>query len=98
MDLQARLTTAAAAARSAGAELLRQRGRAGVREKGRFDLVTDADVAAQRIIQETLTSAYPGDAFLGEESGKQSTQFPADQYVWVVDPLDGTTNFVHDHP
>lgn len=97
-DLEARLEVAERAARAAGAELLRQRGTAGVREKGRFDLVTDADVAAQRIIQETLAAAYPEDAFLGEESGQGPGEYPPGRAVWVVDPLDGTTNYIHDNP
>jgi myo-inositol-1(or 4)-monophosphatase len=109
IDLNPRLAKAAQAARAAGAELLRQRGRFAIREKGRFDLVTDADVAAQRLIQEILASAFPGDGFMGEE-GRAVTvrertpdRFPAgsaqpNQPVWVVDPLDGTTNYVHDNP
>jgi len=98
IDRKARLEVAERAARAAGAELLRQRGRASVREKGRFDLVTDADVAAQRVIQEELAAAYPDDAFLGEECNTQSAAYAPGQAVWVVDPLDGTTNYVHDNP
>ncbi|MBI1830837.1 MAG: inositol monophosphatase [Planctomycetes bacterium] len=70
-----------------------------VREKGRFDLVTDADVASQRAIHSYLASVFPDHAFLGEEEGAAKGRPPADAPpTWIVDPIDGTTNYVHDFP
>jgi myo-inositol-1(or 4)-monophosphatase len=70
-----------------------------VKEKGRFDLVTDADVASQRVIQAHLASLFPEHAFLGEEEGAgKSRPAPDAPPTWIVDPIDGTTNYVHDFP
>src|SRR5271165_566709 len=70
-----------------------------VREKGRFDLVTDADVASQRAIQDYLGKRFPSHAFLGEEEGGRQSRFAVDAPpTWIVDPIDGTTNYVHDCP
>lgn len=66
-----------------------------VKKKGRIDLVTEADVAAEKKIISVLSKAFPDDSFLGEESGKT----PADsKRLWVIDPIDGTTNFSHRFP
>jgi myo-inositol-1(or 4)-monophosphatase len=84
------------AARLAGAVLLDWAGRFQVREKGRSDLVTEADLASQDIIRATLLSAFPKHGFLGEEGGGKPSE---DQgFRWIVDPLDGTTNYVHGIP
>lgn len=70
-----------------------------VKEKGRFDLVTDADVASQRTIQTYLTSRFPDHAFLGEEEGAGKARPASDAApTWIIDPIDGTTNYVHDCP
>ncbi len=70
-----------------------------VKEKGRFDLVTDADVASQRAIHSHLTSLFPEHAFLGEEENVSKSRPAADAPpTWIVDPIDGTTNYVHDCP
>jgi myo-inositol-1(or 4)-monophosphatase len=69
-----------------------------VREKGRCDLVTDADVASQRTIAEYLAGRYPSHAFLGEEEGRHHRPGPDAPPTWIVDPIDGTTNYVHDCP
>ncbi len=70
-----------------------------VREKGRFDLVTDADLASQKTIEAYLSGRFSGHAFLGEEDvgnkGRPGTDAPP---TWIVDPIDGTTNYVHDCP
>jgi len=70
-----------------------------VREKGRFDLVTDADLASQKTIHQYLLGKFPGHEFLGEEDvsakGRVKTDGPP---TWIVDPIDGTTNYVHDCP
>ncbi len=71
-------------------------GRFGVHEKGPADLVTEADWAAQEAIRKAVLSACPGHHFVGEESDAEP-RFDA-EYCWVVDPLDGTTNFVHQVP
>jgi myo-inositol-1(or 4)-monophosphatase len=70
-----------------------------VRSKGRFDLVTDADVASQRAIHAYLLDRFPDHAFLGEEEGTSKTRPGADAPpTWIVDPIDGTTNYVHNLP
>ena len=61
------------------------------------DFVTEVDHASEKAIIETLLTAYPGHGILAEESG--STQGAQDSdYVWIIDPLDGTTNFIHGFP
>jgi myo-inositol-1(or 4)-monophosphatase len=70
-----------------------------VRNKGRFDLVTDADVASQRAIQGYLAERFPGHAFLGEEELIESPVAGGRSApTWIVDPIDGTTNYVHGFP
>lgn len=88
------------AARSAGETLLRFRNVFQISEKGRFDLVTDADHAAQQVIREILYRDHPAIAFLGEETetSERERLLVAEHPIWVVDPLDGTTNYVHGLP
>ena len=86
------------AARLGGQILLEWRGRFHVREKGPFDLVTEADLEAQRAIKSCLLSTFPDHSFLGEEdtSDTRATLQPGiASGCWIVDPLDGTTNYVH---
>src|SRR5438874_1980428 len=93
------LDAAREAARRAAAVLEEWRQRFQVREKARFDLVTDADLASQRTIQEFLAGRFPGHGFLGEEDkSPQARPGPDAPPTWIVDPLDGTTNYVHDCP
>lgn len=97
------LTVAIDAARRGGAELERWRGKFSVKEKGRADLVTDADTASQNIIKGVLLGSFPDHLFIGEEEsvGKspEDVRPPADAPpAWVVDPLDGTANYAHDVP
>jgi myo-inositol-1(or 4)-monophosphatase len=93
------LATARDAAREAARVLEEWRPRFQVREKGRFDLVTDADVSSQRTIRELIGSRYPDHRFLAEEEGASGLQPDASgPPTWIVDPLDGTTNYVHDCP
>lgn len=87
------LDVARQAARAGGRELMSWQGRFAVREKGPADLVTEADLAAQTAIREVLLSAFPDHGFLGEEEGASTVG--RDGYRWIVDPLDGTTNYVH---
>jgi myo-inositol-1(or 4)-monophosphatase len=68
-----------------------------VNTKSPNDFVTEVDQAAENIIIETLLGAYPGHAILAEESGR--TRGAKDsEYLWIIDPLDGTTNFIHGLP
>jgi myo-inositol-1(or 4)-monophosphatase len=92
------LKTCEAAARAGGRELLAWRGRFETREKAPADLVTDADVASQAAIRKVVATRFPDHLFLGEENTIKSDAFEADEYVWLVDPLDGTTNYVHGYP
>jgi myo-inositol-1(or 4)-monophosphatase len=94
------LNTAIKAARTAGG-IINQASRdldlIKVNSKGPNDFVTEVDQAAERAIIETLLSAYPGHGILAEESG--NTRGAKDsEYVWIIDPLDGTTNFIHGLP
>jgi myo-inositol-1(or 4)-monophosphatase len=92
------LETCENAARAGGRELLAWRGRFQTREKGVADLVTDADLASQRAIQEAISAKFPDHAFVGEEQFDSVQSHCAGQPTWVVDPLDGTTNYVHGYP
>jgi myo-inositol-1(or 4)-monophosphatase len=89
-------------ARDAGAILSDRLGRAlTISNKGDIDLVTEADLAAEKLIIERIKSHYPRHAILAEESG---TTAGADQisgqteWQWIIDPLDGTTNYAHGYP
>jgi myo-inositol-1(or 4)-monophosphatase len=87
------------AARRGAAVLERWRGEFQVREKARFDLVTEADVGSQQAIRGYLEGRFPDNGFLGEEGeGAKARPAPDAPPTWVVDPLDGTTNYVHDCP
>jgi myo-inositol-1(or 4)-monophosphatase len=97
--LAAYLDAAREAARRAAAVLEDWRQRFTVREKARFDLVTDADLASQKAVQAYLAGRFPDHAFLGEEDKSAHGRPPADAPpTWIVDPLDGTTNYIHDCP
>lgn len=67
-----------------------------VSAKSAGDFVSRADIAAEKIIKEELTEARPTYGWLGEESGEIAGQDPTRR--WIVDPLDGTTNFLHGLP
>jgi myo-inositol-1(or 4)-monophosphatase len=68
-----------------------------VGSKGANDFVTEVDQAAEQAIIEVLLQAYPGHGILAEESGREHGARDSD-YVWIIDPLDGTTNFIHGFP
>jgi myo-inositol-1(or 4)-monophosphatase len=93
MDLNHFCDVAECAARRAGAILMEMADTISVREKGRGDLVTSADFASQEAIRETLLGAFPAHTFLGEES--RGERPAAGEFHWIVDPLDGTSNYVH---
>lgn len=77
------------------AELIKARTLAGEqRKKGKFDYVTAVDVKVQEFIQERLKESYPQVDFLGEE---QSEYHLDREQLWILDPIDGTTNFIHDY-
>ena len=89
------------AARAGGAVLLEKFGRVVTREKGPADLVTEADLASQETVRQVVLAAFPDHEVLGEEGHSPHTARPtADgpRFRWVVDPLDGTTNYVHRVP
>jgi myo-inositol-1(or 4)-monophosphatase len=98
--LRSPLETASEAARIGGKILLDQLGKAKVRQKGPADLVTDADVASQHAIESIIRVRFPQHEFLGEESTSEDRQraMASGKPMWIVDPLDGTANFVHKLP
>ena len=99
-DMHPMLTTAVKAARRAGTIINR-----GARDldlltvtaKGPKDFVSEIDHNAEAAIVETLLSAYPDHAILAEEGTNKGAN-PDSEYVWIIDPLDGTTNFLHGFP
>ncbi|MEP6568550.1 MAG: inositol monophosphatase family protein [Acidobacteriota bacterium] len=89
-------------ARDAGAVLADRFGRAlQVSNKGDIDLVTESDLASEKLIIERIKSHYPRHAILAEESGA-TMGFEAEpgtsEWRWIIDPLDGTTNYAHGYP
>ena len=90
------LQAAEEAARRAGHVLRAWSSKFTVREKSRSNLVTEADFAAQEVIHNFLKGRYPQHGFHGEEGLNEVR--PDSPYRWVVDPLDGTTNYVHGFP
>jgi myo-inositol-1(or 4)-monophosphatase len=92
------LDAACEAARRAAGVLAHWRQKFRVREKGLHDLVTDADLASQRTVFEHLGGRFSSHAFLGEEEGRHARPGPDSPPTWIVDPIDGTTNYVHDCP
>ena len=68
--------------------------------KGAIDLVTDADHASEVLVEEAIAGRFPGHRFVGEETSFLSGDTPAgtELYSWLVDPLDGTTNYAHRYP
>jgi len=86
-------------ARDAGRVLAEKFGRVTVTHKGDIDLVTEADLAAERLIVERVRSYHPRHAVLAEEAGEVVAVGGGDaEYKWIVDPLDGTTNYAHGYP
>lgn len=92
------LTNAVKAARQAGDIInfaSRDLGQLKIQTKTFNDFVSEVDKAAEQAIIDTIKEAYPDHGFLGEESG--DTNKEADN-IWIIDPLDGTTNFLHSFP
>lgn len=101
-----RLQTAMRAARRAGTILRKKLGGArDIRSKGKDDIVTDADYAADRAVRTMLLARFPRDHFLSEEDTVETrngiwarVEQSADECLWIVDPLDGTTNYARRLP
>ncbi|MGL1862372.1 MAG: inositol monophosphatase [Pseudodesulfovibrio sp.] len=66
-----------------------------VTHKGRIDLVTETDIAVENMLKEELARLLPGSDFLAEESAKDTE---LGEFTWIIDPIDGTTNFAHGLP
>jgi myo-inositol-1(or 4)-monophosphatase len=94
------LNFAIQAARDAGQILAERFGRAiQITHKGDIDIVTEADVASERLITERIRSYYPRHAILAEESGATlAINDQQSEFRWIIDPLDGTTNYAHGYP
>ena len=99
------LNTAIKAARRAGSIINRASldlERLQVARKGPKDYVTEIDQAAEEAIIDVLRTAYPDHAFLAEESGAHlapgGSSSDQPEFQWIIDPLDGTTNFIHGFP
>lgn len=91
------LNIAIRAARAAGDFIVREMDRVSdisVDTKGKNDFVTEVDKHAEEVIIHTIKNAYPNHAFMGEESGKSGDS----EFLWIIDPLDGTTNFLYGFP
>lgn len=92
------LNIAVRAARAAGDVIIRSMDRAdgiSVSAKRQNDFVTNVDRQAEATILEILKASFPDHGYLGEETGQTAPDSP---YQWVIDPLDGTTNFIHGFP
>jgi myo-inositol-1(or 4)-monophosphatase len=99
-QLHPMLNIAVKAARAAGSIINRAAidvERLAVANKGLNDFVSEVDLASEAAIIETILEAYPGHAILAEESGRQHGAKHS-EYLWIIDPLDGTTNFLHGLP
>ena len=86
-------------ARDAGQILLEKFGRhINIQKKGEINLVTEADLASEALIIERIKSYYPKHAILAEESGEAVVMGSEMSWKWIIDPLDGTTNYAHGYP
>lgn len=95
--MQPMLNIAVRAARSAGDLILRSTDNIGhlqVDQKGKNDFASEVDRKSEREIINIIRAAYPDHAILAEESGAHK----GNEFVWIIDPLDGTTNFLHGFP
>ena len=99
-NLHPMLNVAIKAARAAGAIINRAAldvEAVRISQKQINDYVTEVDHASEAVIIETLLTAYPGHGILAEESGSEYGAKDS-EFVWIIDPLDGTTNFIHGFP
>ncbi|MDX9817853.1 MAG: inositol monophosphatase family protein [Desulfococcus multivorans] len=96
MDLENIKRVGVAAALAGGAVLRSYLGNlSAIEKKGAIDLVTEADIGSEKTIIQTIRQHFPDHAILAEESG---TDPGMPEYRWIIDPLDGTTNFAHQLP
>ena len=86
------------AARAAGQVIQDLVGKTSVKLKGPADFVTEADFAAQEVVKKSVLTAFPQHSVLGEEDLLPGNTPSTTEFRWIVDPLDGTTNFVHGIP
>ena len=95
--MHALLNIAIRAARAAGVVIMRHHGRIdelSIEMKRRHDFVSEVDRLAEQAVIDTVRKTHPHHGFLGEETGRSG----GDEVVWIIDPLDGTTNFLHGFP
>ncbi len=95
------LTIAVRAARKAGDTIYRSQDQVAdleITTKGHNDFVTEADKLAESIIIGIISDAFPDHTFLAEEAGEINPENSNPEYQWIIDPLDGTTNFLHTYP
>ena len=93
------LNFATQVARDAGNLLVQRLGIAKITTKGDINLVTEADIAAENLIIESIRSYYPQHGILAEESGEAiQVAGKRSDWKWIIDPLDGTTNYAHGYP
>ena len=93
------LNFATETARIAGHLLLEKFGRiTSIIKKGDINLVTEADLASEALIIERVRSYYPKHSILAEESGEAVVKGGDSAWKWIIDPLDGTTNYAHGYP
>lgn len=95
--LAERLTLARALARRCGELALREAAALQISAKGAHDVLTQADLAVERLIRQEVAAAFAGDRVVGEEMGGQET-VASDGDFWLVDPIDGTANYATDIP
>ena len=94
--MDAMLEVARNAALEAGRHQLERLGQSNnIRFKGSIDLVTDVDKRSEEIVVGAISAAFPDHGLLGEEGTKKN---PDSDYLWIIDPLDGTTNYAHTYP
>jgi len=79
----------------AGGILRKHFGKIGYKQKRRADLLTIADLESQKAILSAIRTSFPGDDFKAEENEEQLT---GAEFLWIIDPLDGTTNYAHGYP
>lgn len=92
MDIELIKRIGISAAYKAGEFIVNCLGHADIRKKGANDLVTQADIGSEKIITEVIRSKFPDHSVLAEESGASNNN---PDCCWIIDPLDGTTNFAH---
>ena len=85
-------------ARDAGRVLMEKYGSVTVSKKGDINLVTEADLASEQLIVERIRTHFPRHAILAEEGGDVVVIEGDNRWKWIIDPLDGTTNFAHGYP